>query len=126
MKKFLLALGLVAFFMTSCCDKQKGNESCEHKCKGQHEECDHHGPMPGVCPEMMAEMDVMINALANWEDLDEDQHAEAISMAKKHVEMKANMPKPECKKGEGEGGCCGKKHEGCQHQHGNCEHHQDK
>ena len=154
MKKYLLAIGLVAFLMTSCCDKQENKEACEHNCKDKkeqcdkhHHECDHHGEKPGMCPEMMGCMDRMIEALANWEDLDEDQRAELIDMAKKMQEMKANMPKPECK-GEGEGHKCegnhegcnhqhegcnheeGKKcegnHEGCQHQHENCEHHQDK
>ena len=146
MKKYLLALGLVAFLMTSCCDKQENKENCEQNCKDKKEqcdkhqhECDHHGEhpgMPGMCPEMMGCMDAMVNALANWEDLDEEQRTEAINMAKKMVEMKANMPKPEgCKDGNHEGcpkheGNCnheeGKKcegnHEGCQHQHEGCNH----
>ena len=156
MKKYLLAIGLVAFLMTSCCDKQENKENCEQKecCKDKkeqcdkHHECDHH---QAPCPEMMAQIDVMVKALANWEDLDEEQRAEAIDMAKKMEEMKANMPKPGCcKEGEHkcegkheckheggcknhEGGCkheegkkCEGNHEGCQHQHENCEHHQDK
>ena len=160
MKKYFLAIGLVAFLMTSCCDKQENNENkecCKDKkeqCDKHQHECDHHGEKPGMCPEMMGCMDRMIEALANWEDLDEDQRAELIDMAKKMQEMKANMPKHECK-GEGEGhkcegnhegcnhqheGCnheeghkcegnhegCQGNHEGCQHQHENCEHHQDK
>ena len=156
MKKYFLAIGLVAFLMTSCCDKQENKENCEQKecCKDKkeqcdkHHECNHHQQAP--CPEMMAQIDVMVKALANWEDLDEEQRAEAIDMAKKMEEMKANMPKPECCK-EGKPECCkhegkcegkhegckheckheeGKKcegnHEGCQHQHEGCEHHQDK
>ena len=153
MKKYLLAIGLVAFLMTSCCDKKEGKENCEQSCKDKkeqcdkhHHECDHHGEMPGMCPEMMACQDGLINALANWNDLDEDQRAEAINMAKKMQEMKANMPKPECNKHEGcqkhegkcekhEGECkkhegckheegkkCEGNHEGCQHQHEGCQH----
>ena len=146
MKKYLLALGLVAFFMTSCCDKQEEKATCEHNCKDKkeqcdkhHHECDHHGEMPGMpgmCPEMMACQDGLINALANWENLDEEQRAEAINMAKKMQEMKANMPKPDCcKDGKHEGcqkhkgGCkheegkkCEGNHEGCQHQHEGCQH----
>ena len=148
MKKYFLAIGLVAFLMTSCCDKKENNEACEHNCKDKKEQCDKHHEcdhQQAPCPEMMACMDRMIEALANWEDLDEDQRAELIGMAKKMQEMKANMPKHECK-GEGEHKCCkegehkcegnhegcknhegGCKHEeGCQHQHENCEHHQDK
>ena len=159
MKKYFLAIGLVAFLMTSCCEKQENNENkecCKDKKEqcDKHHECDHHGDKPEMCPEMIGCMDRMIEALANWEDLDEDQRAELIDMAKKMQEMKANMPKHECK-GEGEHKCCkegehkcegnhegcnhqhegcnheeGKKcegnHEGCQHQHENCEHHQDK
>ena len=137
MKKYFLAIGLVAFLMTSCCDKQENNENkecCKDKKEqcDKHHECDHH---QAPCPEMMACMDRMIEALANWEDLDEDQRAELIGMAKKMQEMKANMPKHECNhEGKCEGkheGCkheegCQHQHEGCQHQHENCEHNQDK
>ena len=142
MKKYLLAIGLVAFLMTSCCDKQENKENCEQKecCKDKkeqcdkHHECDHH---QAPCPEMMAQIDVMVKALANWEDLDEEQRAEAIDMAKKMEEMKANMPKHECK-GEGEHKCCkegehkceGKhecKHEGgCKNHEGGCKHEEGK
>ena len=153
MKKYFLALGLVAFLMTSCCDKKENKENCEHKdcCKDKKEQCDKHHEcghhempgMPGMCPEMMANIDVMINALANWNDLDETQRADLIDMAKKHVEktaaMKAEMEKNGmkpgcCKEGnpEGckhEGGCkhgeghkCEGNHEGCQHQHEGCQH----
>ena len=135
MKKYLLTLGLVAFLMTSCCDKQEEKATCEHNCKDKkeqcdkhHHECDHHGEMPGMCPEMMACQDGLINALANWEDLDEEQRAEAINMAKKIQEMKANMPKPECGKDGKHEGCkheeghkCEGNHEGCNHQHEGCE-----
>lgn len=158
MKKYFLALGLVAFLMTSCCEKQENKENAENKecCKDKkeqcdkHHECDHHGEMPPMmCPEMMEQIDTMIGALANWENLDEAQRADLIAMAKAHVEktsaMKAEMEKcgkdkPDCcKNGKHEGcqgnheGCkheegkkCEGNHEGCQHQHENCEHHQDK
>lgn len=138
MKKYLLTLGLVAFLMTSCCDKQENKENCEQKecCKDKkeqcekHHECDHHGQKPEMCPEMMGCMDAMVNALANWEDLDEEQRAEAINMAKKIQEMKANMPKPECDKHEGcnheEGHKCEGNHEGCQKHEGNCKHEEGK
>lgn len=142
MKKYFLAIGLVAFLMTSCCEKQENKEACEKNCKEKkeqcdkhHHECDHHGEKPGMCPEMMGCMDKMVETLANWENLSEEQRAEAIDMAKKMQEMKANMPKHECKEGhEGckheckheEGHKCDGKHEGCEHQHENCEHHQDK
>ena len=154
MKKYLLAIGLVAFLMTSCCDKKEGKGNCEQSCKDKKEQCDKHHEcghheMPGMCPEMMACQDGLINALANWNDLDEDQRAEAIEVAKKMQEMKANMPKPdcckegkhegckkhegeckehkgECKKHEGckheEGKKCEGNHEGCQHQHEGCQH----
>ncbi len=134
MKKYFLAIGLVAFLMTSCCDKQENKENCEQKecCKDKkeqcdkHHECNHHQQAP--CPEMMAQIDVMVKALANWEDLDEEQRAEAIDMAKKMEEMKANMPKPECCK-EGKPECCKHeekcegKHEGCKHE---CKHEEGK
>ena len=132
MKKLFLTLGLAAFLMTSCCDKQENKENCEQKecCKDKkeqcekHHECDHHDQAP--CPEMMACMDKMVEALANWDNLDEDQRAELIEMAKKMQEMKANMPKPECKHHEGckheEGHKCEGNHEGCQHQHEGCQH----
>ena len=138
MKKLFLTLGLAAFLMTSCCDKQENKENCEQKecCKDKkeqcekHHECDHHDQAP--CPEMMCAMDKMVEALANWENLDEAQKAEVIDMAKKMQEMKANMPKHECKhegKCKGEHKCCkeGEKkcegnHEGCQHQHEGCQH----
>ena len=122
MKKYLLAIGLVAFLMTSCCDKKEEKATCEHNCKDKkeqcdkhHHECDHHGEMPGMCPEMMGCMDAMVNALANWNDLDEDQRSEAIEVAKKMVEMKANMPKPDC--------CKEGKHEGCKKHEGECKEH---
>lgn len=127
MKKYLLAIGLVAFLMTSCCEKQENNANCEKQCKDKkeqcdkHHECDHH-EMPGMCPEMMACQDGLINALANWNDLDEEQRAEAIEMAKKMVEMKANMPKPDCCKEKHEGKC--EKHEGCQKHEGECKKHE--
>ena len=144
MKKYFLAIGLVAFLMTSCCDKKENAENkecCKDKKEqcDKHHECDHHGemPMPGMCPEMMAKMDMMVMALANWEDLDETQRADAISMAKEMQEMKANMPKPDCCK-EGHEGCkhegkCEGKHE-CKHEeghkcegnHANCKHEADK
>ena len=94
----------------------------------------------------MEHIDMMINALANWNDLDEAQRADLIEMAKKHVEMTEAM-KAECQKQhEGcckhEGKCekhegcqkhegCGKheeghkcegNHEGCEHQHKGCQH----
>jgi hypothetical protein len=134
MKKYFLAIGLVAFLMTSCCEKQENNANCEKQCKDKKEqcdkhqhECDHHGdmPMPGMCPEMMACQDGLINALANWNDLDEDQRAEAIEMAKKMVEMKANMPKPDCCKEKHEGKC--KEHKGdCKEHKGECKHEEGK
>lgn len=120
MKKYILAIGLVAFLMTSCCDK-KENKEAKDCCKGKQEQCDHqHGQAP--CPEMMAHIDMMINALANWNDLDEAQRADLIEMAKKHVEMKANMPKPDCCKEKHEGKC--EKHEGCQKHEGECKKHE--
>ena len=151
MKKYLLAIGLVAFLMTSCCDKQENKENCEQKecCKDKKEQCDKHhecNHQQAPCPEMMAQIDIMVKALANWEDLDEEQRAEAIDMAKTMEEMKANMPKPECctegkpecckHEGKCEGkheGCkheckheegkqCEGNHEGCQHQHEGCQH----
>ena len=139
MKKYFLAIGLVAFLMTSCCDKQENKEACEHNCKDKKEqcdkhqhECDHHGEKPAMCPEMIGCMDRMIEALANWEELDETQRAELIDMAKKMQEMKANMPKPECCK-EGKPECCDKhegkceKHEGkCEKHEGNCKHEEGK
>ena len=110
----------MAFLMTSCCDKQENKENCEQKecCKDKkeqcekHHECDHHGEMPGMCPEMMGCMDKIVEAVANWDNLEEAQKAEIIEMAKKMQEMKANMPKPECKNHEG----CEHHHEGCPHQ----------
>ena len=135
MKKLFLTLGLAAFLMTSCCDKQENKENCEQKecCKDKkeqcekHHECNHHDQAP--CPEMMCCMDKMVEALANWENLDENQRAEVIDMAKKMQEMKANMPKHECNKEgehkcqhEGEGHKCEGNHEGCQHQHEGCQH----
>ena len=66
MKKYILAIGLVAFLMTSCCDK-KENKEAKDCCKGKqeqcdkHHECDHH---QAPCPEMMEHIDMMINALA--------------------------------------------------------------
>ena len=142
MKKYFLAIGLVAFLMTSCCDKQENKEACEHNCKDKKEqcdkhqhECDHHGEKPGMCPEMMMAMDKIIECVAEWDKLTEEQQAEVIKLAKEMQEMKANMPKHECK-GEGEGHKCegkheckheeGKKcdgkHENCKHQHEGCEH----
>ena len=129
MKKYFLAIGLVAFLMTSCCEKQENNANCEKQCKDKKEqcdkhqhECDHHGdmPMPGMCPEMMACMDKIVESVANWENLNEAQRAEVIDMAKKMQEVKANMPKPECNKHEGK---CGK-HEGeCKEHKGDCKEH---
>lgn len=132
MKKYILAIGLVAFLMTSCCDK-KENKEAKDCCKGKQEQCDHqHGQAP--CPEMMAHIDMMINALANWNDLDEAQRADLIEMAKKHVEMKEAM-KAECQKHEGckheckhecehkDGHKCEGKHEGCKHE---CKHEEGK
>ncbi len=129
MKKYFLAIGLVAFLMTSCCEKQGNNTNCEKQCKDKQEqcdkhqhECDHHGdmPMPGMCPEMMACMDKIVESVANWENLNEAQRAEVIDMAKKMQEVKANMPKPECNKHEGK---CGK-HEGeCKEHKGDCKEH---
>ena len=134
MKKYFLAIGLVAFLMTSCCDKQENNANCEKQCKDKKEqcdkhqhECDHHGdmPMPGMCPEMMACMDKIVESVANWENLNEAQRAEVIDMAKKMQEVKANMPKPECCK-EGKPECCDK-HEGkCEKHEGKCEKHEGK
>lgn len=129
MKKYLLTLGLVAFLLTSCCDKQNGKENCENNCKNKHEqcdkhehECDHHGQAPKMCPGMMANMEMSVRALANWENLDETQKAEAINMAKANVEkldaIKAQMEN--CNKHEGE---C-KNHEGeCNHHEGECKNH---
>ena len=140
MKKLLLAIGIAAFMMTSCCDKQENKEQ-KDCCKGKQEQCDKH-EMPAPCPEMMAHIDIMLNALANWEDLDEAQRTDLIEMAKKHVEM-TNAMKAECQKHEGckhEGKCEGKhgeghkcegnhegckKHEGCKHE-GNCKHEEGK
>ena len=137
MKKYFLAIGLVAFLMTSCCDKQENKENKEC-CKDKHEQCDKHhecNHQQAPCPEMMAHIDMMINALANWDDLDEAQRADLIEMAKKHVEMTEAM-KAECQKHEGckheckheEGHKCDgnhegcKKHEGCKHEEGHkCE-----
>ena len=150
MKKYFLAIGLVAFLMTSCCDKQENKQNCENNCKDKKEqcdkhqhECDHHEQAP--CPEMMCAMDKIIGCVANWNELTEEQQAEVIGMAQKIQEMKANMPKHECKHEEGhkcegnhegckhEGNCkheeghkCEGNHEGCQHQHEGCEHNQDK
>ena len=131
MKKLFLTLGLAAFLMTSCCDKQENKENCEQKecCKDKKEQCDKHHECDHQC------MDQMIEALANWEDLDEAQRAELIDMAKKVVAHKEAM-KAECEK-EGEHKCCkegkpecckeGEKkcegnHEGCQKHEGKCEH----
>ena len=114
MKKYFLAIGLVAFLMTSCCEKQENKENCEQKecCKDKKEQCQ----KTEMCPEMMCCMDAMVNALANWEDLDEEQRTEAINMAKKMQEMKANMPKPDCCKEGKHEGC--EKHDGCKHEEG--------
>ena len=142
MKKYFLAIGLVAFLMTSCCDKQENKEQKEC-CKDKKEQCDKHHEcdhqMPPMCPEMMAQMDIMVKALANWEDLDEEQRAEAINMAKKMEEMKANMPKPECCKEGNHEGCkhegkcehkeghkCEGNHEGCKNHEGGCKHEEGK
>lgn len=150
MKKYLLAIGLVAFLMTSCCDKQEEKATCEHNCKDKkeqcdkhHHECDHHGEMPGMCPKMMAATDMVIESVANWENLDEAQKADVIATAKALSEHKAAMKaemekcdhhKGECKEHKGEckhheGGCkheegnqCEGQHEGCQHQHEGCNH----
>lgn len=138
MKKYFLAIGLVAFLMTSCCEKQENKEQkecCKDKKEqcDKHHECDHHGEKPGMCPEMMGCMDKMVETLANWENLSEEQRAEAIDMAKKMQEMKANMPKHECKhegkcekhEGEckhGEGHKCEGNHEGCKKHEGGCKH----
>ena len=117
MKKYLLAIGLVAFLMTSCCDKQENNDvkgCCKDKkeqCEKKHE-CGHPGEKQGMCHEMMVQMNIMVKALANWEDLDEAQRADAINMAK---EMLAK--KEQCQK-QNEG--CQKQHEGCQKQHEGC------
>ncbi len=120
MKKYFLAIGLVAFLMTSCCDKQEEKANCKQSCKDKkeqcdkhHHECDHHGEKAEMCPKMMACMDQMVEGLANWENLDETQKAELIDMAKKIQEMKANMPKPDC--------CKEGKHEGCEKHKGKCE-----
>ena len=125
MKRFLLAIGLVAFLMTSCCDKQENKENCEQKecCKDKkeqcekHHECDHHGEMPGMCPEMMGCMDKIVEAVANWDNLAEEQRTEIITMAKSLMEKKDAMKAEMEKLGKCEG-----KHEGCQHQHEGCEH----
>ena len=78
MKKYFLAIGLVAFLMTSCCDKQEEKANCKQSCKDKkeqcdkhHHECDHHGEKPEMCPEMIAFMDKIVEAVANWENLDE-------------------------------------------------------
>ncbi len=148
-------MGIAAFLMTSCCNKQENKGNCEGKgnCKDKKEqcdkhqrECDHHGQRPGVCPEMMADFDAIVNALVNWDNLDEEQRAEAINMAKtvkeKKEAMEANMPKgdcckegkdmkkEECKKHEGgckheEGKKCDGKHEGCKNE-GGCKHEEGK
>lgn len=132
MKKYLLAIGLVAFLMTSCCDKKEDKGNAEKSCCKdkqeqcyKHHECDHHEMpgMPGMCPKMMACMDGLVNALANWEDLDEEQRAEAIEMAKKVVEHKEAM-KAEMEKCGQKPECCKEKHEGCQKHEGKCEKHE--
>ena len=107
MKKYLLALGLVAFMMTSCCDKQEEQANCEQNCKDKHEQCDHHGDKPGMCPEMMANIDIMVNALANWDNLEDAQKEAAINVAKEMAAKKAE---------------CEQQHEGCNHQHEGCQH----
>lgn len=128
MKRFLLALGLVAFMMTSCCDKQENKENCEQKecckdkkeqCEKHQHECDHHEMpgMPGMCPEMMAATDKVLEAVANWDNLAEEQRTEIITMAKSLMEKKDAMKAEMEKLGKCEG-----KHEGCQHQHEGCEH----
>ena len=125
MKKYLLAIGLVAFLMTSCCDKTENaeNKECCKEKKEQcdkHHECDHNNQAP--CPEMMRAMDKIIECVANWSELTEEQQTEVIDMAKKMQEMKANMPKHECCK-EGKPECC--KHEGkCEKHEGECKHHE--
>ena len=153
MKKYFLTLGLAAFFMTSCCgDKTENAEGCEQNCKEQHEQCEHHGEMPGMCHEMMAQTDKVLDLVANWEFIDEQQKADAIDLAKdlvaKRDAMKAEMEKQGGCQGNHEGcqgnhegcqgnhegcqgnheGCqgnhegCQGNHEGCQHQHEGCEH----
>lgn len=126
MKKYLLAIGLVAFLMTSCCEKQENKETKEC-CKDKKEQCDKHHEcdhqMPPMCPEMMAKFDMMTMALANWEDLDAEQRADAIAMAKEMVAKKEQCQKHEgC--GKHEGKC--EKHEGCGKHEGKCEKHEGK
>ncbi|MBR6439286.1 MAG: hypothetical protein IKS65_08945 [Bacteroidales bacterium] len=134
MKKYFLAIGLVAFLMTSCCDKQENKQNCEQNCKDkkeqcdkhQHEcdkhqhECDHHGQMPEMCPDMIKAMDKIIECVAEWDKLSEEQQAEVVNMAKQMQEMKANMPKPECDKHEGK--CDHKDGKKCDGNHEKCEH----
>ena len=117
MKKYLLALGLVAFFMTSCCDKQEEQVTCDEQ---NHVECEHHGQHPGMCPEMMANIDMMVMALANWDDLDEAQRADAINLAKEMAAKKAECEQQHEGCNHQHEGCQGN-HEGCQHQHEGCQ-----
>ena len=109
MKKLVLVLGLAAFLMTSCCNKQENKGNCEGKgnCKDKKEQCDkkHECDHQKRCNEM-AEFDVLLNAFANWNNLDDEQKADAINMAKTCAEkrdaMRAEMgkcgdkPKPDC------------------------------
>lgn len=100
MKKYLLAIGLVAFLMTSCCDKQGNNGNCEKNCKDNKEQCDdkHH----------------------------ECKHGEDGKCAGKHENCQHNEGsqcgnhKGNCKHEEGKK--CSGAHEGCQNQHNECSH----
>lgn len=119
MKKYLLALGLVAFFMTSCCDKQEEQATC---CDHQNDvECNHPDQRPPMCPEMMANINMMVDALANWDNLEDAQKEEAINVAKEMAAKKAECEhQHEGCQGNHEG--CQGNHEGCNHQHEGCNH----
>ncbi len=137
MKRLFLAIGLVAFLMTSCCDGQGNKENkntakCEGNCKDKKEQCDHHhGPK---CHEMTAEdraeIEGIINAFKGWNNLDEAQKTAAVATAKARVEKcmakKAEMEaahqgcKHECGE-KHEGHKCEGKHEGCNHEGQKCE-----
>ena len=48
MKKYFLAIGLVAFLMTSCCEKQENAENKEC-CKDKKEQCDKQNSRETIC-----------------------------------------------------------------------------
>jgi len=129
MKRLFLAIGLVAFLMTSCCDGQGNKETAnaESCCKEKKEMCDHHhGPK---CPEMTAEdraeIEGIIDLMMNWDNLEDSAKVAGIAAAKARVEKceakRAEMEaahqgcKHECEKA-GEGHKCEGRHEGCKHE----------